>query len=233
MTATEALRQCIEAMKLVDFKDCAESAELWQKLNHAQANAERVLRDGEKQEPVGWVLPIQGGSNDVYERGSQNPWKESAGAFAVYTHPAPSLQAVGAVPEGWKLVPIEPTDAMLTEVEEEVGGSCYSCSKWNASWDDCRRVYAAMLSAIPQPAAAPQWQTIPGGLEKLVLPAAAPSGDVERDAVAEAIFKAIKPSNMTDKDWRSGAILGFENGFRDQVKEAAKAAIAAITSTKE
>lgn len=46
MTAIQALRQCIEAMKLVDFKDCAESAELWHKFNLAQANAERVLREG-------------------------------------------------------------------------------------------------------------------------------------------------------------------------------------------
>jgi len=60
---------------------------------------------------------------------------------------------------------------------------------------------------------------------------AAPSvanGAAEIDAVAEAIFKVIKPSNMIDKDWKSGAILGFENGFRDQVKEAARAAIAAL-----
>lgn len=55
------------------------------------------------------------------------------------------------VPEGWKLVPPEPTDAMLAEVDEEVGGHCYSCSVWKASYDDCRRVYAAMLSAAPTP----------------------------------------------------------------------------------
>lgn len=49
-TAHEALRQCMKVLKLVDFKDCAESDELWHKFNLAQANAERVLRDGEKQE---------------------------------------------------------------------------------------------------------------------------------------------------------------------------------------
>lgn len=57
---------------------------------------------------------------------------------------------------------------------------------------------------------------------------AAPAvANAAEDAVAEAIFKVIKPTNMIDKDWNSGAILGFENGFRDQVKEAARAAIAA------
>jgi hypothetical protein len=62
-----------------------------------------------------------------------------------------ALVKASTVPGGWKLVPVEPTDAMLAEVDEEVGGSCYSCSKWNASHDDCRRVYAAMLSAAPTP----------------------------------------------------------------------------------
>lgn len=55
-----------------------------------------------------------------------------------------------SVPEGWKLVPVEPTDDMLANVDEEVGGHCHSCTKWNASWSDCRRVYAAMLAAAPQ-----------------------------------------------------------------------------------
>lgn len=59
---------------------------------------------------------------------------------------------------------------------------------------------------------------------------AAPAvSNAAEDAVAEAIFKVIKPNNMTDKDWNSGTILGFENGFRDQVKKAARAAIAAQT----
>lgn len=62
------------------------------------------------------------------------------------------------VPAGFALVPVEPTEEMLTNVEEEVGGHCHSCTKWNASWDDCRRVYAAMLAAAPAvsaPAAVP------------------------------------------------------------------------------
>lgn len=56
-----------------------------------------------------------------------------------------------AVSEGWVLVPKEPTDTMLVEVDEEVGGHCYSCTAWPASWDDCRRVYAALLAAAPAP----------------------------------------------------------------------------------
>ena len=55
-----------------------------------------------------------------------------------------------AVPQGWKLVPIEPTLEMLNAVDEYVGGSCYSCSKREASDDDCERVYKAMLATAPQ-----------------------------------------------------------------------------------
>jgi hypothetical protein len=55
MTPYEALRQCVEAMKLVDFKDCAESEELWHKLNAAQQVAEEVLKRPE-QEPVAWLV---------------------------------------------------------------------------------------------------------------------------------------------------------------------------------
>lgn len=58
--------------------------------------------------------------------------------------------AAQAVPDGWQAVPVEPTEEMLGDVEEKVGGSCHSCSEWNASWDDCRRVYAAMLRAAPK-----------------------------------------------------------------------------------
>jgi len=61
-----------------------------------------------------------------------------------------SLAQPASVPAGWKLVPVEPTDDMLANVDEEVGGHCHSCTKWNASWSDCRRVYAAMLAAAPQ-----------------------------------------------------------------------------------
>lgn len=55
-----------------------------------------------------------------------------------------------AVPDGWKAVPVEPTEDMLINIDEDVGGHCYSCTRWRASWDDCRRVWSAMLSASPE-----------------------------------------------------------------------------------
>jgi hypothetical protein len=59
ITAQEALRQCVEAMKLVDFKNCAESDELWHKLNAAQQVAEEALKRPE-QEPVAWAVTFDG-----------------------------------------------------------------------------------------------------------------------------------------------------------------------------
>lgn len=55
ITAHEALRQLAEVCKLVNFADCAESPELWHKLNAAQQVAEEVLKRPE-QEPVAWGI---------------------------------------------------------------------------------------------------------------------------------------------------------------------------------
>lgn len=55
----EALRQCVEVLKLVDFADCAERPELWHKINAAQQVAEEVLKRPE-QEPVAWCVTYRG-----------------------------------------------------------------------------------------------------------------------------------------------------------------------------
>jgi hypothetical protein len=69
-------------------------------------------------------------------------------------------QASG-VPDGWKLVPVEPTQEMLNAVDcVEVGGCCYSCTKWFASESDCKNIWAPMLAAAPIPpksASATDW----------------------------------------------------------------------------
>ena len=53
-----------------------------------------------------------------------------------------------AIPEGYKLVPLEPTPNMCDEVVTEVGG-CYSCSAQLPSWGQCTDIYKAMLAAAP------------------------------------------------------------------------------------
>lgn len=57
------------------------------------------------------------------------------GKTELFTHPAPSIPAV---PEGWKLVPIDPTKDMLRAGQSVVG-----------FWLNTLHCYAAMLSAAP------------------------------------------------------------------------------------
>lgn len=60
-------------------------------------------------------------------------------------------QAALTPPEGYVLVPVEPTEAMVDRATwEEVGGHCSSCTAWAASPSDARRVWAAMLAARPE-----------------------------------------------------------------------------------
>lgn len=54
-----------------------------------------------------------------------------------------------AVAAGWVMVPIEPTEEMLANVDQEVGGHCHSCTKWRASYADCKAIWTDMLSALP------------------------------------------------------------------------------------
>lgn len=80
------------------------------KINDPQANAERVLREGEKQEPVYWSVTYCGQHTGNVKRSPEQAqalvdrldkdYKDEAGLRAVvplYTHPAPSLQAFGSV----------------------------------------------------------------------------------------------------------------------------------------
>ena len=64
-------------------------------------------------------------------------------ALAARAAPQPAVTA------GWVMVPIEPTEEMLANVDQEVGGHCHSCSKWRASYADCKAIWADMLSALP------------------------------------------------------------------------------------
>ncbi len=72
MTPHEALRQCVEAMKLVDFKDCAESEELWHKLNAAQQVAEEVLKRPVQAQPA----PTGDAEQDALLSGQVEKWRK-------------------------------------------------------------------------------------------------------------------------------------------------------------
>jgi hypothetical protein len=70
---------------------------------------------------------------------------------AVTAHLAGQSQAtkVQAVPEGWKLVPVEPTDAMLDAMHDRIRILCVPAEK-RADIQNDRFVWSVMLAAAPQ-----------------------------------------------------------------------------------
>ena len=59
--------------------------------------------------------------------------------------PPAEISDAPGIPEEWKLVPVEPTQAMLDAVDSHVVGCC------NMTDADAHAAYTAMLSAAPQP----------------------------------------------------------------------------------
>lgn len=53
-----------------------------------------------------------------------------------------------AVPEGWKLVPVEPTETMAAAFADQLEGACGSFFEWERGGDEG---YAAMLASAPTP----------------------------------------------------------------------------------
>jgi hypothetical protein len=60
---------------------------------------------------------------------------------------------MAGVPDGWKLVPIEPTDAMCDAPEVEVGLHSWDHSRDRATWSECHDIYKAMIAVAPAPEA--------------------------------------------------------------------------------
>ena len=96
-------------------------------LNELRAKLEEL----EKQEPCGRIVEFLG--NEMFTFRSFVAINEMTD---VYTRPVP------AIPEGWQLVPIEPTDSMLLEITP-ANSSAHQLHTY-AEW------YRAMLAAAPK-----------------------------------------------------------------------------------
>ena len=92
---------------------------------HASISLIKELRDGVEGE---WCFP-----GDLYER---------IDALLTGQVPAP------AVPEGWQLVPVEPTEVMLDATNEHIWGR-------DTDQNDMLFAYRAMLAAAPKPETKP------------------------------------------------------------------------------
>ncbi|MFM9932893.1 hypothetical protein [Achromobacter xylosoxidans] len=125
------------------------------------------------------------------------------------------------VPDGWKLVPIEPTDAMLdTGIKQH---RCEQGDPWYSSPDlgegDCRDIYAAMLNAAP---AAPGVSTVEdAGAQK----------EAVMDAIADALGEAYDCTRVWHA-WSYGTMgpddFALVAADPSRVAEIATAAIAAM-----
>lgn len=122
-----------------EVKKNLEGALAWQQRAEA---AEAKLAELEKQEPVAFteeceIKNMQ--ATGLYLRGF--PDNSSGRNIELFTSPAPAVSLAELVPDGWKLVPVEPTTEMLEEI-----------------WLDERfkevamkRRYQALLAAAPTP----------------------------------------------------------------------------------
>ena len=100
-------------------------------------NAESVIAALQAAEPAAWLFPDMTWT-PISAMGRDHKGKE------VFALPCPPAKA--QVPEGWKLVPVEPTDHM-----SDVG---MVSAGIDITENDARHVYSAMLDASPQPAPA-------------------------------------------------------------------------------
>lgn len=92
--------------------------------------------------------PAAGQDNDkqlasLYQQAFQREQKRADLAEAERDELKNKLADQQAMPEGWKLVPIEPTDEMIDVACESIVGGLFRV--------DATRVYAAALSAAPKP----------------------------------------------------------------------------------
>lgn len=92
----------------------------------------------ERQEPIAWTtkLALELGSSALgFDACRGNLWGEKV----VPLYALPGAQPAPSVPEGWQLVPIEPTTEMLRAANEEWEGK------------PTAMIWADMLAAAPKP----------------------------------------------------------------------------------
>jgi len=161
---TEALKLAQGLIDAANISDMGRPADPKDHRRRAAAELIRLAALAQQQaqgEPVAWherQERFPGVFGEWYERRSgwsmTRDMEITSGGIRyqfrpLYTHPAPVAEA--KVPEGWKLVPIEPTPEMV-EAACQDGHSVGGRPLWKNTLDiQARHRYAAMLAEAPQP----------------------------------------------------------------------------------
>ncbi|EKN4745594.1 hypothetical protein FG466_000381 [Yersinia enterocolitica] len=113
------------------------------KSDHAQcgdvAALARIALAAKRAEPVAYMRE----SHEGREYNGHNEFSGGGRGIALYT--TPQLNSP-EIPEGWKLVPIEPTDAMQVAAANAIR---FDTTAINKLWTG-KRVFDAMLAAAPE-----------------------------------------------------------------------------------
>jgi len=122
---------------------------------YADAREAAVLAKLARQEPVAWqVHPFdygighQGVYATTHLPQQRDAWIRKGWAVqALYTRPAPQQADRQQVPDGWKLVPVVPTNEMTSAMADVLDDPENDRSSWDLSENMYR---AAMLAAAPE-----------------------------------------------------------------------------------
>lgn len=140
------------AMTHDDYRELDLVSATWSDVNDVAAARDQQWQDMlAQQEPVAWANP-----DNMVDATSSFRWI-NIGPFTqpVYTHPAPQQADRQRVPDGWKLVPVEPTPEMLAAVVTSMDEALHGPNAEKQYVED----WKAMLAAAPE-APAPQPLTV-------------------------------------------------------------------------
>lgn len=236
---TAALRKCVEALKLIDHADCRNDA-VWNAVIDAQAQAERALRDGEKQDqpvvPEGWkVVPIRP-THEMVRAACDAMGATQSVMLAIEKAPPPPF--VGAL----KFDP-----ARLNELIQDAANTAFAAGNWREG-DEGQNIYQLIPAldaakaklvhhiaslAAPQPAAAPSGDALK--FADHIINGIFEGGDWDGGDVQELAVKhgLLKPQTMQGPCNLDGACQCAQNSAEFPSTCYRKTYVSAITATKE
>ena len=131
-------------------KSDAESIAMYRKARDERDAMRARIEAMEKQEPVFWWRPCSDGAYEgpIHNSSIERVRKQSGAWSPLYK--LPGAQPTPIIPEGWKLVPIEPTPSMKTA---GLGVEVYQDSPPSTdclTWEEAEAIYTAMIAAAQE-----------------------------------------------------------------------------------